>query len=74
MLVKSDNKFKEVKIFKPSTFKDNRGQIWTKWDKKSLKNKSINLSKLTTSKKNVDKLHLHTFHLHKRTYTENPML
>ena len=53
MLIKSDNKFKEVKIFKPSIFKDNRGQIWTKWDKKSLKNRSINLSKLTTSKKNV---------------------
>ena len=51
MLIKSDNKFKEVKIFKPSSFKDNRGQIWTKWDKKSLKNRSINLSKLTTSKK-----------------------
>ena len=35
MHIKSDNKFKEVKIFKPSIFKDNRGQIWTKWDKKS---------------------------------------
>lgn len=53
MLIKSDKKLKEVKIFKTSIFKDNRGQIWTKWDKKSLKNKSINLSKLTTSKKNV---------------------
>ena len=51
MFIKSDKKFKEVKIFKTLIFKDNRGQIWTKWDKKSLKNKSINLSKLTTSKK-----------------------
>ena len=47
MLIKSDKKLKEVKIFKTSIFKDKRGQIWTKWDKKSLKNKSINLSKLT---------------------------
>ena len=51
MFIKSDKKFKEVKIFQTLIFKDNRGQIWTKWDKKSLKNKSINLSKLTTSKK-----------------------
>lgn len=53
MIIKSDKKLKEVKIFKTSVFKDKRGQIWTKWDKKSLKNRSINLSKLTTSKKNV---------------------
>ena len=53
MFIKSDKKLKEVKIFKTSIFKDNRGHIWTKWDKKSLKNKSINLSKLTVSKKNV---------------------
>ena len=53
MLIKSDKKLKEVKIFKTSIFKDSRGQIWTKWDKKTLKNKSINLSKLTISKKNV---------------------
>ena len=61
MLIKSDKKLKEVKIFKTSIFKDNRGQIWTKWDKKSLKNKSINLSKLTSSKKNVLRgLHIQT--------------
>lgn len=64
MLIKSDNKFKEVKIFKPSSFKDNRGQIWTKWDKKSLKNRSINLSKLTISKKNV----LRGFHGDNKTW------
>ena len=53
MLIKSDKKLKEVKIFKASIFKDNRGEIWTNWDKKSLKDKVINLSKFTTSKKNV---------------------
>ena len=53
MLIKSDRKLKELKIFKTLIFKDNRVLIWTKWDKKSLNNKSINLSKLTTSKKNV---------------------
>ena len=53
MLIKSDKKLKEVKIIKTLIFEDNRGQIWKRCNKKSLKGKSINLSKLTTSKKNV---------------------
>ncbi len=53
MKIISDKKLKEVKIYKPTTFKDFRGEIWTKWDKKIFKRISFNLSKFTTSKKNV---------------------
>ena len=53
MKIISDKKLKEVKIYKPTTFKDFRGEIWTKWDKKIFKGISFNLSKFTTSKKNV---------------------
>ena len=51
MKIISDKKLKEVKIYKPTTFKDFRGEIWTKWDKKIFKRISFNLSKFTTSKK-----------------------
>ncbi len=53
MKIISDKRLKEVKIYKPTTFKDFRGEIWTKWDKKIFKNISFNLGKFTTSKKNV---------------------
>ena len=51
MKITSDRNLKEIKILSTSIFKDNRGEIWTKWDKKKLKNISFNLSKLTRSKK-----------------------
>ena len=51
MKISSDKNLKEIKILSTSIFKDNRGEIWTKWDKKKLKNISFNLSKLTRSKK-----------------------
>ena len=33
MKIVSDKKLKEIKIYKPSIFKDKRGEIWTKWEK-----------------------------------------
>ncbi len=53
MKILTDKKLKEVKIFKPIIFKDIRGEIWTKWEKKFFKNTKFNLSKYTNSKKNV---------------------
>ena len=53
MKIYKDKKLKEIKIFKPKTFSDFRGKIWTKWEKKIFKNIKFNLSKYTTSKKNV---------------------
>ena len=53
MKIISDKRLKDVKIYKPTIFKDLRGEIWTKWDKKNFKNISFNLSKFTTSRKNV---------------------
>ena len=53
MKIFTDKKLKEIKIFKPKTFSDFRGKIWTKWEKKLFKNIKFNLSKYTTSKKNV---------------------
>ena len=53
MKILNDIKLKEVKIFKPRIFKDFRGEIWTKWEKKFIKNTKFNLSKYTSSKKNV---------------------
>ena len=53
MKISRDKKLKEIKIFKPDTFKDFRGEIWTNWEKKYLKNVNFNLSKFTKSKKNV---------------------
>ena len=38
-----DKRLKEIKIFKPSMFKDFRGEIWTKWEK-SWYNTSNNFS------------------------------
>ena len=53
MKIVKDKKFKEIKIFKPQTFKDLRGEIWTKREKKFFKSIKFNLSKYTISKKNV---------------------
>ena len=53
MKIFTDKKLREIKIFKPKTFSDFRGKIWTKWEKKFFKNIKFNLSKYTTSKKNV---------------------
>ena len=53
MKITRDKKLKEIKIFKPVSFKDFRGEIWTNWEKKYLKNVNFNLSKFTKSKKNV---------------------
>tara|TARA_Y100000768_G_scaffold383839_1_gene366698 strand:+ start:500 stop:625 length:126 start_codon:yes stop_codon:yes gene_type:complete len=36
-----DKRLKEIKIFKPEIFKDFRGEIWTKWEKKFFKKKKI---------------------------------
>ena len=44
-----DKRLKEIKIFKPSMFKDFRGEIWTKWENKYLKNMNFNLCKFTNS-------------------------
>ncbi len=64
MKIISDKKLKEVKIYKPTIFKDLRGEIWTKWDKKIFKNISFNLSKFTTSRKDV----LRGFHGDTKSY------
>ena len=53
MKISRDKRLKEIKIFKPGSFKDFRGEIWTNWEKKYLKNVNFNLSKFTKSKKNV---------------------
>ena len=53
MKIFSDKKLKDIKIYKPTIFKDTRGEIWTKWEKKHFKNLNFNLSKFTKSKKNV---------------------
>ena len=42
-----DKKLKQIKIYRPSVFKDFRGEIWTKWEKKIFKNLRFNLSKYT---------------------------
>ena len=64
MKILNDKKLKEVKIIKSTTFKDFRGEIWTKWEKKFFKNIKFNLSKYTTSKKNV----LRGFHGDKKSW------
>ena len=43
---------KNIKIFKSSNFKDNRGLIWTSWEKKKI-NLNFNHDKFSLSKKNV---------------------
>ena len=53
MKIVPDKKLQEIKLYTPTIFKDQRGEIWTKWDKKIFKNLKFNLSKYTTSKKNV---------------------
>src|SRR6056300_1113066 len=53
MKIYNDKKLEEIKILKPTSFKDFRGEIWTKWEKKFFKNIKFNLSKYTISKKNV---------------------
>ena len=64
MKISRDKRLKEIKIFKPSAFKDFRGEIWTNWEKKYLKNVNFNLSKFTKSKKNV----LRGFHGDKKSW------
>lgn len=64
MKIISDKRLKEIKIYKPTSFKDLRGEIWTKWDKKNFKNIKFNLCKFTTSKKNV----LRGFHGDKKSW------
>ena len=64
MKISRDKKLKEIKIFKPGSFKDFRGEIWTNWEKKYLKNVNFNLSKFTKSKKNV----LRGFHGDKKSW------
>ena len=64
MKILTDKKLKEVKIIKPIIFRDSRGEIWTKWEKKFFKNTKFNLSKYTTSKKNV----LRGFHGDKKSW------
>lgn len=43
---------KNIKIFKSSNFKDNRGLIWTSWEKKKI-NLNFKHDKFSLSKKNV---------------------
>ena len=64
MKISSNKRLKEIKLYRPSKFKDFRGEIWTKWDKKKFKNISFNLNKFTTSKKNV----LRGFHGDKKSW------
>ena len=64
MKIVLDKRLKEIKIFKPEIFKDFRGEIWTKWEKKFFKKTKFNLSKFTTSKKNV----LRGFHGDKKSW------
>ena len=51
MKIIADKKLKEIKYFKPITFKDFRGLIWTSWEKNFFKNLDFNLDKFTLSKK-----------------------
>jgi len=51
MKIVPDKKLQEIKLYTPTIFKDQRGEIWTKWEKKIFKNLKFNLSKYTTSKK-----------------------
>ena len=60
----SDKKLKELKIYRPSVYKDFRGEIWTNWEKKYFPNLKFNLDKFTTSKKNV----LRGFHGDKKSW------
>lgn len=43
---------KNIKIFKSNNFKDNRGLIWTSWEKKKI-NLNFKHDKFSLSKKNV---------------------
>ena len=43
----------KVKVFKNSSFKDNRGFYWTSWKKGSIKKIRFNHDKFSLSKKNV---------------------
>ena len=43
----------KVKVFKNSSFKDNRGYYWTSWKKNMIKNVKFNHDKFSLSKKNV---------------------
>ncbi len=53
MKIFSDKILNDIKFYRPDIFKDVRGEIWTKWEKKIFNNIKFNLSKYTTSKKNV---------------------
>ncbi len=44
---------KGIKIFNGNNFKDNRGTLWTSWDKNYLKNIKFNHDKFSVSKKKV---------------------
>ena len=43
----------KIKVFKNSSFKDNRGYYWTSWKKGIIKNVIFNHDKFSLSKKNV---------------------
>lgn len=45
--------FKDIKILEIKTFKDNRGYLWSVWEKKLFKNKKFNHDKVSISKKNT---------------------
>lgn len=57
------SKLRGIKIFKSSFFKDNRGTLWTNWEKKNFKLK-FNHDKFSLSKKNV----LRGFHGDSKTW------
>ena len=45
--------FEEVKIFSPSVFEDERGELWTLWKHEEMTDLCFNHDKISTSKKNV---------------------
>ena len=63
MIKKNLSKLKGIKIFKSPFFEDNRGTLWTSWEKKLLKIQ-FNHDKFSLSKKNV----LRGFHGDSKTW------
>ena len=53
MAMKESNTFPEIKIFQPSLFSDNRGDIWTIWEKENIlpDDMEFKLCKFARSKK-----------------------
>ena len=51
MKITRDKRLKEIKIFKPGSFKDFRGEIWTNWEKNISKTSISTSQNLQNQKK-----------------------